>query len=957
MKTTAREQFERELAALVARFDKNRDDYRRADYPEAEVRSNFIDPFFEALGWDMRDQRALGRAREVTREISEKSGRPDYAFRVDARKVFYVEAKAPHVALERTDVILQVKRYAWSASVDLGLVTDFEEIRIYDTRVKPSRTEPNKGLIRAFRYSEYLAPETLDVLWLLSREAVASGSLAQLLAMSRVPPRQRKPVDLAFLDDLTEWRAQLAKYVFKVHPTEAAELNSIVQVFLDRLIFIRVAEDRAILSDDLTQLQSIARRWETRDQPVALSAELRDLFAKVNARFNGDFFNQHACEEIDWELGAELVVSIINGLYEPYRFDVIPVELLGSIYERYLGKTIRVTDKRAVVEDKPEVRKAGGVYYTPKYIVDYIVAQTVGKLIEGKTPEQIKKIKILDPACGSGSFLIGAYQALLDYHTRYLAERAQRRGGGGDGGQALLLRERAAEYGEAKLSLLQKAEIMQNNLFGVDIDAQAVQITKMSLYIKMLEGERGAIVGQGVLPRLRENVKCGNSLIAHDIGALPEKASERIKPFTWESKREGFGEIMAAGGFDAVIGNPPYGAEFPEATLDYLKSRLTSFVWRGESYSVFLEQATRLLKIGGCLGYIIPDTYLNLGFTQTLRAFLLQNTHIREVVTLPSNIFAGATVDTTLLFVDKAPPTKTFHESTVTIKTFDKRQPVEAIADPQREFSISTSVWHQQDAFNVSSDIDEMNLLAKIEGGNPKVADVAKLFYGIKVYQVGKGVPPQTKQIRDTKPFTSEKQKNKSFLPFFDGMHIGRYESLWNRDNWINYGPWLAEPRKPEKYQGEKILIRKIVGSTLIATYIPETSYCNTLLFVLKIESGAAITYPFLLGVLNSRCIGWYFRRRFQISAADTFPQIMIRDILQFPIPPADQSRHDQLVARVERMLELHQQKQAAKSDAARERLQREINVTDEQIDALVYELYGLTKEEIAIVEKDTETR
>ena len=206
----AREQFERELSALVARFEKNRDDFLRADYPETETRTNFIDPFFAALGWDMRDERGLGREREVTREVSEKSGRPDYAFRLNNQKLFYVEAKSPHVPLERTEVILQVKRYAWSASVDLGIVTDFEEIRIYDTRVKPSRQEPDKGLICAFHYRDYRAPATLDVLWLLARAEVARGSLARLLEMSRVPQRQRKPVDLAFLDDLGEWRAQLA---------------------------------------------------------------------------------------------------------------------------------------------------------------------------------------------------------------------------------------------------------------------------------------------------------------------------------------------------------------------------------------------------------------------------------------------------------------------------------------------------------------------------------------------------------------------------------------------------------------------------------------------------------------------------------------------------------------------------------------------------------------------------
>ena len=234
-----------------------------------------------------------------------------------------------------------------------------------------------------------------------------------------------------------------------------------------------------------------------------------------------------------------------------------------------------------------------------------------------------------------------------------------------------------------------------------------------------------------------------------------------------------------------------------------------------------------------------------------------------------------------------------------------------------------------------------------------------EMFYGIKAYQVGKGKPAQTKLVRETKPFTSDSKLNHEFLPFFDGKHIGRYELLWENNNWIKYGPWLAEPRKPEKYEGEKILIRKIIGKTLIATYIPETSYCNTLLYVTKRKDGVSLHYCYLLGILNSALIGWYFRKRFQINADDTFPQIMINNILQFPIPVidfddrADKARHDKMVALVERMLGLNKNLQKA-SERQRAVLQAQIEATDAEIDALVYQLYGLTKKEIAIIENQS---
>ena len=242
-------------------------------------------------------------------------------------------------------------------------------------------------------------------------------------------------------------------------------------------------------------------------------------------------------------------------------------------------------------------------------------------------------------------------------------------------------------------------------------------------------------------------------------------------------------------------------------------------------------------------------------------------------------------------------------------------------------------------------------MINTIENKYTQLSDIAEMFSGIKAYEVGKGKPPQTKMIRDSKPYTSENRLDDSWLPLYDGKHIGRYQLLWRQNNWISYGPWLAAPRNPDNFAGEKILVRKIVGKTLIAMHIPETSYCNTLLFILKLKLGANIKYFYLLGILNSPFIGWYFKKKFQISEEDTFPQIMIRDILQLFIPTTDVARHDRMVSLVDRMLALHKQLQLARTPHDEIAIQRQIEATDRQIDALVYELYGLTEEEIGIVE------
>ena len=307
---------------------------------------------------------------------------------------------------------------------------------------------------------------------------------------------------------------------------------------------------------------------------------------------------------------------------------------------------------------------------------------------------------------------------------------------------------------------------------------------------------------------------------------------------------------------------------------------------------------------------------------------------------------------TTLLFAERSSELETFHDVEVLVKTFNKKIFTIDISNPDRKFLISTKFWYKQNAFNVFSNESEIRLISKVNNAHKNLSTLTDLFYGIKAYQIGKGNPPQTKEIRDNKPFTSEIQEDETFLSFFDGKHIGRYELLWEDNNWIKYGPWLAEPRIPTKFEGEKILIRKIVGTTLIATYIPKTSYCNTLLYVLKINEGCEIDYKYLLGILNSNFVGWYFRKQFQISDQDTFPQILIRDIQQIPVPVVNDNRHDKMVGLVERMLDLHTRLAETKTDHEKTLLSRQIEATDKQIDRLVYELYGLTEEEIAIVEE-----
>jgi hypothetical protein len=851
------------IIELVEKFERDLDIYRSSQYNETELRTEFINPFFEALGWDVyHRQECRADKREVKEEdavdVEGKIKNPDYSFRLFDRRKFFVEVKRPSINIESgVYPAYQIRRYAWSADLAISILTDFEEFSVYYCRARPSKDDKStKSRLLYFRYDQY-AEKWPEIASLFSREAVLNGSLDKYV-QSLPQKRGDKRVDAALLDDISLWREDLAKSIARHNPElDTAGLNYAVQTIIDRVIFLRICEDRGI-----------ERYMRLKD---LLSGErvyprLCELFLQADERYNSGIF--HFGKEPGREspdtitpglaIDDDTLKNIIKRLYfpeSPYEFSVLPAEILGQIYEQFLGKVIRLDEgHNALVEDKPEVKKAGGVKYTPAYIVEYIVQNTISPLLEGKTLPEAAALWVLDPACGSGSFLIVAYQHLLDWHREWYIRKLVPLIESGRTSEikkllpaALTAKGRKARSSELpvylgrgeewKLTTAERKRILLNSIFGVDIDRQAVEVTKLSLLLKVLEGENEETISKQLklfseraLPDLSRNIKCGNSLVGWDIlesnPGLGAEEIARINPFDWERE---FPEVFQRGGFDVVIGNPPYGAELLQFGKDYLKAQYNTFVSRGESYLIFVEKAVRLLKSEGVLGYIIPDTYLNLGFTLVLRSFLLRNTKINEVVLLNSNVFNGVTVDTTLLFAKREKETQDFHESKVSVKLIDKKASISSIENNYKEFSVSTSIWHELGFFNIISNLDELDIINTIENKNIKLSDVAEMFSGIKAYEVGKGNPPQTKMIRDSKPYTSENRLADSWLPLHDGKHIGRYQLLWKQNNWISYGQWLAAPRKPENFVGEKILIRKIVGKTLIAMHIPETSYCTVL--------------------------------------------------------------------------------------------------------------------------------
>jgi N-6 DNA Methylase len=729
------ESFEKELNRLVDLFGKRLAELKKPGYAEAQLRDDFLNPMFRALGWDMENRACLiQREREVEIESATQIGggrkRADYLFRADKRDRFVCEAKKPAEELH-SSYAFQAKRYAWNKGVPVAVLTDFEELKIYIVGGKPQIDEPEVGEWKSYHFQQY--PLIARELWdLLARDKIAAGSIdAALDALPKkatvtgkarqkwlIKPDRNRALDNDFLEFLDETRRDLASDIYKNNDhdelLDGHKLTEACQRVIDRILFLRICEDRDI--DTGERLQSIVDKWrkntgnedtgrrayqqpfELHDAPVNYHGDgmrapkdslWRDVvrhFRALDRRppshvpfFNGNLFKSHFTETLI--IGDEWLARFIGDLSDdesPYLFNVIEVEILGSVYERFLGKVVRPQGRGITIEDKPEVRKAGGVYYTPRYIVDYIVEQTAGKLLNEiaaeKESEGVKafstrteKLRLLDPACGSGSFLIRAFERVCEHWQKRLTaalptkEQKVERAGWEKKHRPLCWVD--AQTNDVHLTVALKRQILTQNIYGVDVDAAAVEVTQLSLYLKMLEDENRTTLQRqrellsdeteiALLPPLQDNIKCGNSLIASDFSMIPEDLV-RVHAFDWPVQ---FALIMRAGGFDAVIGNRPYIRiqGFPEDQITYFGNNYLAATGNYDIYVNFVERGLNLLSKTGRLGMILPNKFFRTDYGLGLRKTLSDKSVVAEIVDFGAEQVFDATTYTCLLFLSRS---------------------------------------------------------------------------------------------------------------------------------------------------------------------------------------------------------------------------------------------------------------------------------------------------------------
>lgn len=973
------------ISELVEKFDDQKEFYKKSDYNETTTRIHFIDPFFEALGWDMNNKQGAWEAyREVIHEdklkISGQTKAPDYSFRLlGGQRLFFVEAKKPSIAVKDDDApAYQVRLYGWNAKLPLSIVTDFEEFAIYDCTKKPLRTDKaSKGRLNYFTYNDYL--NNFDFFWnTFSREQVIKGGLVKF---QRTEKKGTATVDKEFLESLDEWRKLLAANIYKNNPDISEDdLNYTVQQNIDRIIFLRIAEDRAL--EPFGQLKSCLQNEEHYQ-------ELYRQFRVADDKYNSGLFhfrkekdNNEAPDTISGSLKVDnkVIKSIVKSLYPPdsdYLFNVLPVEILGSAYEQFLGKQIIIKGHRADIEEKPEVRKAGGVYYTPQYIVDYIVQQTVGKLCEGKNVNEIAKLKIVDPACGSGSFLLGAYQYLLNKHLELYKDMPAGK------------KREAVLTPDGNLTTAEKKRILLNNIYGVDIDRNAVEVTKLSLLLKCMEGETQASLNtqmtffhERALPSLEKNIKSGNSLIDLDFydGEFDFEpgAEKKIKPFSW---KQAFPEVFKNGGFDAVIGNPPWGAGLNDYELKYLKKKHSSIVIRMvDSYIYFMNFSIDLLKQNGIYGVIIPSTFLNQIDVGLLRKKILNETTLSCVINLGEKIFGPKVLNTsTIITLYKK---KDVDENVIVGDLRDREVDEKAnllntITPSNRRY------WYEMVSNNdhfiyLTYNLNNLSILEKLKSKGLKFVDIID-------GEIQRGISPDyAKAFILNKTEAANLNLEKEVLrPLVLGRHIIRYNEI-NSDDVIIYltkkddinkypnvkrhleqyrkfitcrevvegkHPWYAlhRPRDPEIFTGKKII--GLTTSKVICTSIDSDNYYATdALYLFKIKKEIGIAEEYVIAIIQSKLFQLLYDLNIQ-GGQRVIPQIKAANLYDLPFPNQDKKLHDQIVVLVKTILSLHKEKQQTTSPEKLEQLHQRINYTDEKINQLVYQLYGLSEEEIKIVE------
>lgn len=929
------------ITQLVEKFESE----RNLQQSEADVRAGYIDLLFQALGWNVYND--PGQATNYRREgYVRGAGYVDVGLEIRGQPVLFLEAKrfgliptSSERTGDRSTDEKQAFRYARGKKISHAILTNFERLHVFNA--------DHERLILAFDHPrQYL--DRLQDLWRLSPDQVEGGSLPWWEGQL-----EKKDVDLDFLGALRGWRLRLANAIYELNAANPALqsngdfdfelLMAAVQRILDRLILVRYGDDKEVLlaHDLLETMLDEYRKRGAYARPDHLMHAFTDLCHMMDEHHNTTLFAPgHVCEQV--AIRNDVLAGVIEEM-NCMSFRKFTSDILGNTYESYLGTKLTLRKGRIQDHERRDVRKGRGIYYTPPWVVQYIVDNTLGKRLRALEEEhglhavdKVRGLAVVDPACGSGSFLIYAYHVLADFYRRLNQAIAQE--------QARLLAE-AAQFRlfETLEEIRHLPEpvphypqvILKEHLFGVDLDPEAAEIAAVNLTMQAFADSR-----LEKLPLiLNENIKVGNSLISGteaDLRSYFGDAWPEERPFNWEQE---FPEIMARDGFDIVIGNPPYVQLSMEGLGNerirrYLRDSYALSMGRLNTFGFFISRGLQLLKSAGLLGFIVPNTLLTQEYYSQLRQLILEQTHILCLVTLNAMPFEAAVVENAVVVLRKRLD-QDQGDNLITISHPGSNRP-----DCRVPQSMFTTTYNY--AFTPDLSLAHQEVRRRIESPSRTLGDLVNINQAIAL-----------KKDRAASLF--RQALSSKYKRVLDGRDIARYSIRWPGTYLLYDRDKIHSCKREDIFLvPEKILFRR-VGERIVATLDDQQYYAlNTLVVVTPKDPPTNLSV--VLALMNSKLLNWYYTT-FLKSAKRVFSEIQARQVAQLPIclPSSGTSLYGQFVTLVQCMLHLHQ-RLAAKGDVRdqeREQIEREITRTDREIDELVYDLYGLTAEERALIESE----
>ena len=999
------------VKALAKKFAQNSTFYLSHEYQEAEVRQEFINKLFKALGWDVdHDLQHDPYRREVRIEKPEKKskGRADYAFSIAPhyRRVrFFVEAKRPQATIKTADNCFQTIRYSWPKGISIAVLTDFYHLHIIDTRFRPNIDTATSRVVRSWTYSDFLDKEQFsNVYYLLSRSSVEQGSL-EIFAETELPTAQvatrqyslfageARDFDNDFLDKLDEWRESLAgAYIRAQNELSGEELTECVQRTLDRLIFIRFLEDKGIEPDSIITRfgQHNKTHWH----------DFINVSKRLDHTYNGIVFKPHRLlDNSGLEPDDAVFSNICDELtddHSPYNFDSIPVEILGRIYERFLGKVVLAKRKTIEVVEKEDVRKAGGVYYTPDYIVAYMVEQSLGQQTKRKKPEDILKLRVIDTACGSGSFLIGVFAHLVHELAAYWRKQTKHPKG------VIEMRD-----GEIHLTLQYKRQILLNCIHGVDIDAQAVEVAQLSLYLKLLEEEttdsahqqKQLEIGVALLPSLSNNIVMGNSLVTLDDDLFSVEKLRETKSLDF---RASFPLVFRnGGGFDLLIGNPPYIKEYTNRSAFDNVRNSPYYQGKMDIWYMFACRGLDWLKPeSGILAYIATNNWVTNAGAKRLREKITRDTRIEYLIDFGDfKVFRDAGIQTMILIAKRSSSPQRYTFDYRKLKgnrptladaqglleklpgsgreylepTFDRSRP------PSAPMTFSATVLEtllEKISEKRNFELDGKNEVAQGIVPPQDFLNTKGRAALVGNYSVGQGIFNLTHEEKNKLHLTKSEQE--LVKPFYTTAELGRYYGNSKNSVWVIYTdsrfknpneilpypnlkkhldqfnriitsdnhPYGLHRARDEKFfNGEKIIsLRKCAEPCFTYTDFP--CYVSQTFNIIKTDR---VNLLYLTALLNSRLVRFWLKNRGKMQGQNF--QVDKEPLLAIPLYVPNKSEQERVAKIAKRIIECKENMRNVMTDAAQMQMQRSYEQFENQIDKAIEDLYDLNEQERTLIQ------